>query len=1190
MWHILEMDSKKTSETLEEGFLDSKLSQSESPCNKILEEADSVCLSNLSEKSAADVYSRQSEVSHVELARKIGNGIFEESMVFDDIAGNNQINKGSLNNYPDKKLSVSMHGNDMNNNDVPVLEGDLKFSGNDGIQIGKVDEPVEKCDDMLHSHELVQVEKIDDPMEKGDHVSHPHEPGSPTKIDVSGNSINLFVEVFGPLNGISGSSDNLDGTGEHNMGESDSNQEYSLKENGTVSPGVKDVSAKNEGEDIVGQQECAFDAGDLVWVKTRTQLWWPGMISDPSNAANDTRKCEKRGSFLVKYFGSANFVWCDNSDLKPFLEYFEQMSGQNNSRNFFGSMERALCEIGRRVKSKMTCPCFSKDSQTLDAQWSMKNKEENSMSTKKASKFDVLSLSQFEPATFLACIKHLARSVHVPGKIELMVMKNRLSSFYCSIGHCELPLQLLRSGSDAAQNTQECLTSEVIDEDHNNISGDGRNSVQARNDDLTVTRRRRKKNHSDDGDLALGDKIASFAKGLESRERKKSKYLSYPYVDVNQGHNVASTLGEEKEDPKHCSSLNAKSTPLGSCSGMSSRKKGTRKPLKGHHIVSKADDINACSAELLAELCSAARDCFYLSGSKYSDSLKRFYSSFRIFAFLDADIACKDAGEQQAPNLEKRLLENSAEAEVEMEGIRVVKESENKKVNLASVKESVENVVGSKSPKTDNPHAKEHVICRRAKKKKEQVTNSQKLMDGIRVVKESENQKVNLASAKESVENAAGYKFPKIDHPQAKENVICRKAEKKKEQVISAGLESIRNSFSMGPNIYPNGSWMISFQQACSELAKSRTTPKKSERVTPGLANINSIARLPDLNGNLPSFSVEHTPGGGPSTNLGKPLPEQRKEGLVSPNINGVDQIDFTSVSSSNDAPVTLQSAPQSNNGVNGANQCRIEEFTARELVSNVINTGLSSFVQHSLQMGIFPSAGKAEPKKRKRKEKTSQVASVIPDLNGNVSDMSSSGKSMPEGSQISPEGEPPKKRGNKSACNESGPSGEALGGSLLLNFAPGFTLPSKETLIATFSRFGLLKESEVQVLSDSTIHIVYERSSDARFAFRSLEKSHTFGESLVGFKLHCTPAPSRIKKKKKLQMLQTFVPVDASKNPTKPGETPDIAFIRQNVEMMKSTLEKAGDNLSPEMRAKLENEIKVFLDKISSMTGSSSS
>ncbi|PQP94062.1 serine/threonine-protein kinase ATM [Prunus yedoensis var. nudiflora] len=107
--------------------------------------------------------------------------------------------------------------------------------------------------------------------------------------------------------------------------------------------------------------------------------------------------------------------------------------------------------------------------------------------------------------------------------------------------------------------------------------------------------------------------------------------------------------------------------------------------------------------------------------------------------------------------------------------------------------------------------------------------------------------------------------------------------------------------------------------------------------------------------------------------------------------------------------------------------------------------------------------------------------------------------------------------------------------------------------------------------------------NADAGEAFRSLEKNNPFGANLDSYKLFHLPSVSRV--------LETgwSLPTSLS-SPTMPGKAPRLDFIRQNLQMMTSMLETSGDNLSPEMRANLECEIKSLLQKVSSMTGSSSS
>ncbi|KAK7393801.1 hypothetical protein VNO78_22365 [Psophocarpus tetragonolobus] len=52
---------------------------------------------------------------------------------------------------------------------------------------------------------------------------------------------------------------------------------------------------------------------------------------------------------------------------------------------------------------------------------------------------------------------------------------------------------------------------------------------------------------------------------------------------------------------------------------------------------------------------------------------------------------------------------------------------------------------------------------------------------------------------------------------------------------------------------------------------------------------------------------------------------------------------------------------------------------------------------------------------------------------------------------------------------------------------------------------------------------------------------------------------------------------------PTPSQEPPSLEFMKQNLEMMASTLENSGNSLSPEMRAKLHVEIKNLLQKVNS-------
>lgn len=138
-----------------------------------------------------------------------------------------------------------------------------------------------------------------------------------------------------------------------------------------------------------------------------------------------------------------------------------------------------------------------------------------------------------------------------------------------------------------------------------------------------------------------------IVKNFQSRERKKSKYLSPPYTNLSfrRKNMLVSKDPSETEDPVAskvtCDGLDMNDTAgLDSQSLLESDAMKTKK-WSGRLINSfNVQEIaNASSAKLLAELHYAALDCLYPSEDGYFMSIKRFFSMFRSSVFCDGSIA-----------------------------------------------------------------------------------------------------------------------------------------------------------------------------------------------------------------------------------------------------------------------------------------------------------------------------------------------------------------------------------------------------------------------------------------------------------------------------------------------------------------------------------------------------------------------
>lgn len=1038
------------------------------------------------------------DLERVEIENKFGDvddAIDLEALGLEneDVTLENLMEGGTLKHETQALGSIIPEKNKINDGDVSVVELDAQFneSQDNGVEkVGMID----------------AVKTID--------TSNVHANDSPRKIEVSGDGISLTVDVFGPLDGMYPVHNSSYKDGQM-LGDTGSDCMLSMKNESPM--GVTGNEAEGNVSD---NQELNFAVGDLVWVKIKTDLWWPGMICDP-HASKDAGKCDQRDGFFVKHFGNTNSVWCQPFQLKPFVEYFELMSCQNKSRSFYGAIEKALSEFGRRVKQKMTCSCFSKENQVA---------AQNFPSKENGSGGSVFSASQFEPSNFLKFIRLRALDLHSPGSIEFTVTESCLMAFYRSVGHKQLPLYKLRP----TNNVKDSVISDLIsvskeeDPDKLSISDSVLKSCRSGSDDCKMTEMELS------GSLGSPSGMRSMIscsqivnetaggkseKGFESRERKKSKYLSYPYVNSWGRKNSLDQGEDETEDPeevslggvKSSSSPSMVSTPIGNYSNKNSLRK-SRKSVIDNGICNNADLTTASSAEMLQELHLTALDCSFPSQSMCSIPIQDFYLSFRTFR--DPEIQMDDDDKETTLGNQETFESDTILAP------------------------------GGYYPQVKEQPPPSVLPKKRGRKKSEDI---------------------NATGPKCSFET----NLPKM----------------------------IADSTSM------NGSALIdSVETGPDTLKKGIVHRKRKKSATAAVVHneIGVLGGLPDLNGNNAGLSVENMQVIGPAPTQGKLEPKRRrkKEELISENLPDVSKSNTQFIPLLKSVEVTrsfpLEGSPQPDNtlGVQGASSLPNAELLARQPNANEGHATGSSLPNNSQIAGLVSSA-KAEGKKRKRKEKASNIqnnSSALPDLNGQVTDPNLKGKEFTELSSVTGQDKPKRRRRTTKSAAVGIPNANGDHNTLLLNFALGSLVPSKDYITATFSSFGPLVESKTQFLNDSTAQVVFVKDSDAIEALQSLQSRNPFGPGLVNYRLR------HVSTSNNTQMSHSFLPADALQ-PTavlsgavpSNGEGPDLVVIKQNLEAMTTMLEKAGDNISPEMRAKLESEVKGFLKKVSSMVGSSS-
>ncbi|KAF8100072.1 hypothetical protein N665_0231s0012 [Sinapis alba] len=304
---------------------------------------------------------------------------------------------------------------------------------------------------------------------------------------------------------------------------------------------------------------------------------------------------------------------------------------------------------------------------------------------------------------------------------------------------------------------------------------------------------------------------------------------------------------------------------------------------------------------------------------------------------------------------------------------------------------------------------------------------------------------------------------------------------------------------------------------------------------------------VPDLNSGLPSAELDH---------LQKPEP-------------------FPNALSQKERPFSVMLNFQA--AAAAAAQCSNYGTSGTGFVSSL--TALErKFTSADLCAKVTAPEKKKRGRKRKNPEELPKVAHAtngIPDLNGTTK----------EPAPVQPQAEPTQRR--KRRKKEEMPNRSTRGITILvLKFSSKESMPSRDDLTSTFSAFGPLDASETHVYEElSGAEVAFVSSGDAVEAVKSLDKANPFGESLVSFRLQ----------QKLISVYRNIsprMPVISHVSPLqKPKNTPiSVESMKQNLLMMTAMLDKSGDQVSRETKAKLKSDITALLQKISSMPSSSSS
>lgn len=415
----------------------------------------------------------------------------------------------------------------------------------------------------------------------------------------------------------------------------------------TVSPEADETLAVKEPQE---KGLMLFSIGDLVWGRKDADQWWPGMVCDPSRAPDESPG-RSSDAVLVAYFGGDDsFTWCLPSQLKPFKLEFPKMAAQSESKSFVSAVENALEEMERCLELELSCSCVVDE-----------------FSKQESRKF---SVTNYEPIEFLKLVFDAAKDALAVNMLEITMLR----SWALAIGrgggqHRRKILDLIdKIDFDAPRGelmreddgrVEVGAMADVSEEKNQGIKKRNMTNVSEEKDqktkkrsmtkliaemdlnavevsdteeeiDLVVAAVVNEEKHEDVKDPELVNPVVEVDDGTGSgkRERKKSKYLSYPYTDyIENNKNSASPEDIEMKTPKKRGVL------IGSPRKSRFSGDGFDKEEDQKSPVYKIDATPV--SEILAELQATAVDGLHLKWNRLAKAVRGFLAVYRNSVFSD---------------------------------------------------------------------------------------------------------------------------------------------------------------------------------------------------------------------------------------------------------------------------------------------------------------------------------------------------------------------------------------------------------------------------------------------------------------------------------------------------------------------------------------------------------------------------